>query len=95
MRKLQSAHGGDDPGKVGVNGTKEKDVNLAISKCLKKVLEDNGFDVVMTRNKDEILNEGGKFSKVGDLNKICSIINNTSSKQIYKHKCKRCPKLFL
>ena len=77
MRKLQSAHGGDDPGKVGVNGTKEKDVNLAISKCLKKVLEDNGFDVVMTRNKDEILNEGGKFSKVGDLNKRCSIINNT------------------
>ena len=56
---------------------REKDVNLAISKCLKKVLEDNGFDVVMTRNKDEILNEGGKFSKVGDLNKRCSIINNT------------------
>ena len=31
----------------------------------------------MTRNKDEILNEGGKFSKGGDLNKRCSIINNT------------------
>ena len=74
---VDSGHGGDDPGKVGVNGTKEKDVNLAISKCLKEVLEDNGFDVVMTRNKDEILNEGGKFSKVGDLNKRCSIINNT------------------
>lgn len=74
---IDPGHGGDDPGKVGVNGTKEKDVNLAISKCLKKVLEDNGFDVVMTRNKDEILNEGGKFSKVGDLNKRCSIINNT------------------
>ena len=51
---IDPGHGGDDPGKVGVNGTKEKDVNLAISKCLKKVLEDNGFDVVMTRNKDEI-----------------------------------------
>ena len=75
---IDPGHGGDDPGKVGVNGTKEKDVNLAISKCLKKVLEDNGFDVVMTRNKDEILNEGGKFSKVGDLNKRCSIINNNS-----------------
>ena len=74
---IDPGHGGDDPGKVGVNGIKEKDVNLAISKCLKKVLEDNGFDVVMTRNKDEILNEGGKFSKVGDLNKRCSIINNT------------------
>ena len=44
---IDPGHGGDDPGKVGVNGTKEKDVNLAISKCLKKVLEDNGFDVVM------------------------------------------------
>ena len=75
---IDPGHGGDDPGKVGVNGTKEKDVNLAISKCLKEVLEDNGFDVVMTRNKDEILNEGGKFSKVGDLNKRCSIINQNS-----------------
>lgn len=74
---IDPGHGGDDPGKVGVSGVKEKDVNLAISKCLKDALENNGFDVVLTRDKDEILNEGGKFSKVGDLNKRCSIINNT------------------
>ena len=105
---IDPGHGGDDPGKVGVNGTKEKDVNLAISKCLKKVLEDNGFDVVMTRNKDEILNEGAEsfLRRLEDLKKRCSIINNTyqinsnsimisiRSKQLYKPKCEKVPKAF-
>lgn len=74
---IDPGHGGSDPGKVGISGVKEKDVNLAISKCLKEELEANGFDVVMTRTGDEILNEGKRFSKVGDLSKRCSIINNT------------------
>ena len=29
---LDSGHGGDDPGKIGVNQAKEKDVNLKIAK---------------------------------------------------------------
>lgn len=74
---IDAGHGGTDPGKVGVNGAKEKDINLAIAKALQVVLENDGFQVVMTRTTDRFLNEGEKFSKVGDLNARCQIINNT------------------
>ena len=76
MRKLQSAHGGDDPGKIGVNKEKEKDVNLAISKKLFQVLNEQGYKVVLTRSEDVVLGDGVKFSKIRDLNKRCEIVNN-------------------
>ena len=74
---IDPGHGGEDPGKVGINKAKEKDVNLSISKELREILVKEGFDVVMTRERDESLGNGGKFSKVGDLNERCAIINNT------------------
>ncbi len=76
LRKLQSAHGGDDPGKIGVNKEKEKDVNLAISKKLFQVLNEQGYKVVLTRSEDVVLGDGDKFSKISDLNKRCEIVNN-------------------
>lgn len=76
LRKLQPAHGGDDPGKIGVNKEKEKDVNLAISKKLFQVLNEQGYKVVLTRSEDVVLGDGDKFSKISDLNKRCEIINN-------------------
>ncbi len=36
---LDSGHGGDDPGKIGVNQAKEKDVNLEIARKIKKAGE--------------------------------------------------------
>lgn len=74
---IDPGHGGKDPGKVGVNGAKEKDVNLAIAKTLQSVLEQNGFQVVMTRDEDVVLSGEGKFSKIGDLNARCKTINDT------------------
>lgn len=72
---IDPGHGGADPGKVGTNGVKEKDVNLAMAKALQKVLEGKGFEVVMTRTEDVVLGNSSKFSKVGDLNKRCEIVN--------------------
>ena len=45
-------HGGSDPGAVA-NGFKEKDLNLAIAKSIKAVLERHGVSVAMSKTKDE------------------------------------------
>lgn len=51
MRKLQPAHGGEDPGAVYIDH-KEKDDNLSLALAVGKILEDNGIDVVYTRTTD-------------------------------------------
>ena len=75
---LDSGHGGDDPGKIGVNQAKEKEVNLNISKKIKKRLEKKGWQVVMTREKDVMLGDpeaGNK--KIHDMKARVDLINKT------------------
>ena len=66
---IDPGHGGNDPGKVGVNGALEKDINLQIGKKVKQKLEDRGFSVVMTREDDEIT-EG----KLADMKRRVALI---------------------
>ena len=40
---VDAGHGGSDPGKVGINGELEKDLNLEIAKKVEKELKDLGF----------------------------------------------------
>lgn len=47
---IDAGHGGTDPGKVGINGALEKDINLQIAKRLEKILTAQDIKVVMTRN---------------------------------------------
>jgi N-acetylmuramoyl-L-alanine amidase len=49
---IDAGHGGRDPGAVGPNGLKEKDVTLALAKRLKPALEEKGYQVIMTRETD-------------------------------------------
>lgn len=49
---IDAGHGGDDPGKVGTAGTKEKDINLSIALKTAELLKADGFRVVMTRTED-------------------------------------------
>lgn len=49
---IDPGHGGIDPGKIGIDGTLEKDVNLAIALRLKSLLEQNNIKVHMTRQED-------------------------------------------
>lgn len=50
---LDAGHGGIDGGVVGRNtGIKESDLNLALTMKLKTVLDEAGFDVVLTRKTE-------------------------------------------
>lgn len=49
---IDAGHGGKDPGKVGVNGALEKDINLAIALILRDLMEAEGYKVVMVRETD-------------------------------------------
>lgn len=60
---IDPGHGGFDPGKVGVNQSLEKDINLAISKKLSDILASNGYTVYMTRTEDVALCQGDERSK--------------------------------
>ena len=75
---LDSGHGGSDPGKVGVNNAKEKDINLKIAKKVKKLLEKKGIKVVMTREDDTMLAKDKNGSqKVQDMKERVKLINST------------------
>lgn len=63
---LDAGHGGFDPGKVGVNGALEKDINLSIVKKLQDLLEKEGFPVYLTREKDALLCPANSTSKKKD-----------------------------
>lgn len=72
---IDAGHGGFDPGKVGINGALEKNINLEISKKLKKLLEKENIKVVMTRTKDMgLYDEGSSAKKTQDLEARCALI---------------------
>ena len=65
---VDAGHGGVDSGMVGVDGLKEKGINLEVSLKLKKVLEKRGYTVAMTREKDKgLYEENTKNMKAQDL----------------------------
>ncbi|NLK76971.1 MAG: N-acetylmuramoyl-L-alanine amidase [Clostridiales bacterium] len=72
---VDAGHGGMDPGKIGINKEKEKDINLKIAKKLKKLLEKDGIEVVMTRTDENgLYSESSNNKKVEDMRKRCEII---------------------
>lgn len=58
---LDPGHGGKDPGAVGKNGTREKDINLNVGLLLKAMLEKElGVEVLMTRSDDRFIPLSGR-----------------------------------
>ena len=73
---IDAGHGGNDPGKIGVDDSREKDLNLVIADKVKRILEQQDIDVVMTRETDTgLYEEDASNKKVQDLKKRVSIIN--------------------
>lgn len=53
---LDPGHGGADPGSIGINGTYEKHVTLAMAREIRQQLERSGrYRVLMTRDRDVFL----------------------------------------
>lgn len=69
-------HGGNDPGKIGVDGSLEKDINLSIAKKLKAYLEASDVEVVMTRQEDKgLYSSGDSNKKMADMRGRCTLID--------------------
>ena len=83
---IDPGHGGKDTGAQGKKSN-EKDIVLAIGKLLKKELEKEGFNVKMTRDKDEFIELGQRANLAnqwdGDLfiSLHCNAIDATAERK--------------
>ena len=72
---IDAGHGGADPGKVGINGSLEKDINLQIAMRLKSLLEAQDVEVVMTRtDAGGLYDENASNKKVQDMKRRIAVI---------------------
>lgn len=59
---IDPGHGGSDPGTIGLDGSYEKDINLDLAILLEKELRKKGYDVIMTRTRDEYIHTRDRAS---------------------------------
>jgi len=77
---IDPGHGGFDPGKVGVTGVLEKEINLKVALKVKELLEKNNVEVILTRDIDSgLYEEGDKNKKATDMRKRVELINNSGA----------------
>ncbi len=76
---IDAGHGGEDPGKVGINGALEKDINLKIALMVKEFLEENDVRVVLTREDENGLNDtNASNKKVQDMKRRIALIEEAA-----------------
>ena len=76
---IDAGHGGKDPGKVGINGALEKDINLQIALKLREFLEEEDVEVVLTREEDTgLYDENASNKKVQDMKRRVELIEETA-----------------
>lgn len=82
---LDAGHGGKDPGSIGLNGIKEKDINLAVTKELGKLISSKLKEtkVVYTREDDRFIElyKRGKIANEHKGNLFISIHCNSTPKK--------------
>ncbi|MCF6201427.1 MAG: N-acetylmuramoyl-L-alanine amidase, partial [Hydrogenimonas sp.] len=94
---IDPGHGGKDAGAVGVKRKKEKDAVLAVAKRLKRVLEERGFKVYMTREKDIFipLRKRTHFANKKGADFFISLHANAAAKKGSRYKSKGLETYFL
>lgn len=84
---IDPGHGGKDKGAKGKNGLMEKDINLDISKRVRKILQDKyKYRVLLTRESDEFiaLDERGKMANSHGANLFVSVHVNAAKRKTAK-----------
>lgn len=80
---IDPGHGGVDPGKVGIDGSYEKDINLDIALKVQEILEDRGYEVILTRKTDDgLYEESDSNKKVADMKARCQIIEESQAELV-------------
>ncbi|RPJ19162.1 MAG: N-acetylmuramoyl-L-alanine amidase, partial [Planctomycetaceae bacterium] len=76
---VDAGHGGENNGALGSTGAKEKDVNLATVLHLKRLLEDRGARVTLTRGADTAVSMGGRLQAAlsSDADVLISVHSNS------------------
>lgn len=83
---IDAGHGGSDLGNVSVSGIKEKDVDISVALKAGKILQDNGINVVYTRQSDSV-----SWSKENDLKSRFDIANNAKADFFISIHCNSVP----
>jgi len=77
---IDAGHGGEDGGAIGIGGSKESQINLAISLKLDQLLRFCGIETTMIRETDHAVYTDGSTlaeKKVSDLKNRVTITNGT------------------
>ena len=77
---IDPGHGGSDSGAIGPTGVMEKSVTLRVSRELKRLLEAEGAQVILTRTGDtETSSKGANATSVEELEARCEIANRADA----------------
>ena len=77
---IDPGHGGNDAGAIGPTGVMEKNVTLKVALELRKLLEAEGAQVIMTRETDvTVSSKGAKASDIEELGARCDVANRNGA----------------
>ncbi len=77
---IDPGHGGNDAGAIGPTGVMEKTVTLKVALELRRLLEAEGAEVIMTRETDRTVSEkGAKASDIEELGARCDVGNRAGA----------------
>jgi N-acetylmuramoyl-L-alanine amidase len=81
---VDAGHGGEDPGKISnYSGLKEKDLNLKIAFKVKELLEQDNYNVIMTREEDKLVYKEGTtdiyYKRLQDLTRRKEIMDTSGA----------------
>jgi N-acetylmuramoyl-L-alanine amidase len=90
---IDAGHGGEDGGAVAADGTLEKDINLKIAITLGALMKASGYEVILTRDSDVMLDTPDKAgsAKMRDLKRRLQIASEHSDAVTVSIHCNKFP----